>query len=138
MDDGENITTGRWLKKARHDLAAARTLLRENPQVTDMICFHTQQCVEKALKGYLTHIGRHVKKTHHLPLLLSYCVEHDPELMRLEIIVKRLAPYAVEVRYPDDWREIPVEEASTAVQYAEEALARIEEKIGWNLPEPGG
>lgn len=138
MDDGENISTGRWLKKAHHDLAAARTLLRENPQVTDVICFHTQQCVEKALKGYLTYIGRHVEKTHHLPLLLSYCVEHDPELMRLETIVKQLTPYAVEVRYPDDWREISVEEASTAVQYAEEALMRIEIKIGWNPTNPSG
>ncbi|HXK93572.1 MAG TPA: HEPN domain-containing protein, partial [bacterium] len=114
------------------DLAAAQTLLRENPQVTDVICFHTQQCVEKALKGYLTYVGRHVEKTHHLPLLLGYCVEHDPELMCLETIVKRLTPYAVEVRYPDDWREISVEEASAALQFAEEALKQIEGKIVWS------
>ncbi len=37
--------------------------------------------------------------------------------------------YAVEVRYPDDWREIPVEEAEEAVNNAEKVKEFVKGKL---------
>ena len=41
-----------------------------------------------------------------------------------------LTDYAVAGRYPDDWREIPIDEASEAVKNATGAMSFIREKIG--------
>ncbi len=133
MDDWKRISVERWLAKAQNDLLAAKTLLHEKPSITDVICFHAQQCVEKSLKGYLTQVGHHVEKTHHLPVLLTYCVQYDSELERFQAIAKRLTRYAVISRYPDDWSEILIEEASDAVKDAETLMNHIIKKLGINL-----
>jgi len=42
----------KWLAKAGNDLKAAESLINQEPEdmVTDAICFHSQQAVEKYLK----------------------------------------------------------------------------------------
>jgi HEPN domain-containing protein len=71
MDEEALLVIRRWIKKAEHDLTPASVVLDNKPEVTDTVCFHAQQCVEKALKAYLTLAGVHVEKTHHLPSICS-------------------------------------------------------------------
>jgi HEPN domain-containing protein len=44
--------TREWLAKADEDLAAAQALLA-HPELTNIVAFHAQQAVEKALKAAL-------------------------------------------------------------------------------------
>lgn len=122
MDD-KALTIQRWIVKAERDLLTAQTMLaRENPP-TDIVCFHAQQCAEKALKAYLVSVDQDFPKIHDLLKLLELCVRHDPELRSLEEGALTLADYAVETRYVDDWRDIPLTEAREAVPRAERILA---------------
>jgi HEPN domain-containing protein len=74
--------------------------------VTDAICFHSQQAVEKYLKAYLVFRGTDFNKTHNLEYLLEICTEKDSNFAIID--VGDLSFYAVEARYPDDFY-IPTE-----------------------------
>jgi len=63
MDEEALLVIRRWIRKAEHDLATASVVLENKPEVTDTVCFHAQQCVEKSLKAYLTFAGVHVART---------------------------------------------------------------------------
>ncbi|HET9209307.1 MAG TPA: HEPN domain-containing protein [Thermoanaerobaculia bacterium] len=129
MDEEALLVIRRWIKKAEHDLVTASVVLENKPDVTDTVCFHAQQCVEKALKAYLTLAGVHVEKTHHLLYLLDRCSAILPRFQEIQEHARALTDYAVEVRYIDDWRDIPEEEARSAVALAEEALAFVKLRL---------
>jgi HEPN domain-containing protein len=133
MDDEKTLAIRRWLIKARNDLKTAQATLDQMPDVTDTVCFHAQQCMEKALKAYLTWADIHAERTHFLPRLLEQCIAREPEMSCLTEHARKLTDYAVEVRYIDDWREISREEAQEAVALAQTALEFILKK----LPEGG-
>jgi len=99
MDDEARRVIGRWIAKAEHDLTTARVVLEHEPEVTDTVCFYAQQCVEKALKAYLTLANVHVEKTHHLPYLLDQCSAIFPPFEEIRPHARALTDYAVEARY---------------------------------------
>jgi HEPN domain-containing protein len=69
----------RWIDKAEHDLLAAEhTMQLAESGLTDIICFHCQQCAEKYLKALLVSLGVHFPKTHDLRLLLDLVAERAP------------------------------------------------------------
>jgi len=94
-----------WKIKSEHDLKACRQLLQADEPLTEIVAFHAQQAVEKALKGFL--ISRKCfdfPKTHDLGRLLDLAESFEPELSSLDAIIE-LTPFAVEMRYPEslDW-----------------------------------
>ena len=53
-----NETVKEWLAKAKGDYAtASRELAVDEDANYDAVCYHSQQCVEKLMKGYLIHQG---------------------------------------------------------------------------------
>jgi HEPN domain-containing protein len=50
-----------WLAFATEDLQMAELALREG--IYNQVCFHSQQCVEKCLKGLLADLGRLARST---------------------------------------------------------------------------
>lgn len=92
--------TRQWLRKAEHDVAAAQHLFKHKPPLSDEICFHCQQAIEKLLKGLLTENGLPIQKTHDLTVLLSQLLPTDPSLRSLRRGLKGVSRYAVEYRYP--------------------------------------
>jgi len=125
----------RWLVKARDDSVTAQTMLENDLPVTDTVCFHAQRCAEKKLKAFFTFLDVHVEKTHDLARFLKLCVEHDATWTSLTNAADELNPYAGEVRYADDGRDIPVEEAARAVEMAENIMAFIQSKLGVSAKE---
>lgn len=123
MDEARRTVIERWVAKADNDLVTARTMLKHDPPVTDTVCFHSQQCAEKMLKAFLVRVDVHVEKTHDLVRLLKACADHDHALCALTEVAETLSPYAVEIRYADDWRDISVDEARQAVAAAEQFVA---------------
>jgi HEPN domain-containing protein len=104
-------------------------MLSAAPPVTDTACFHAQQCVEKCLKAFLTAKGKHIEKTHSLPRLVEMCGDLDKDFEKLKETSIELTDYAVVVRYPDDWRDITVEETESAAKRAKAAMEFVRSKL---------
>jgi len=130
MDEIIREVIERWLTKAEHDLMSARNDIDAITPVTDTACFHTQQCAEKALKAYLVFKDEHIPKTHNLNHLINLCAKFDTEFFKLSDIANKLARYAITTRYPDDWRDIPLNEAEEAVRSAEQVMTFVKGKLG--------
>jgi HEPN domain-containing protein len=71
-----NEARKRWLVFAREDLRMAELALAEG--IFNQACFHGQQCVEKALKGWLAGRGQVPPRTHRMADLLPLL---PPDLM---------------------------------------------------------
>ena len=101
-----------WVRKA-----ARRILATEQGCPYDTICFHCQQACEKYLKALLTLAGIHAPRTHDLEEIFSLL----PAAARPMIDASGLSalnPYAVEVRYADEWREPQRNDALRAMEIA--------------------
>jgi HEPN domain-containing protein len=92
--------TRQWVRKAENDIAAVRHLFKHKPILSDEICFHCQQAIEKYLKGLLTEKGLPIQKTHDLTILLQQLIPTDATLRSLQRGLKGVTRYAVEYRYP--------------------------------------
>ncbi|NMB12678.1 MAG: HEPN domain-containing protein [Firmicutes bacterium] len=119
-----------WIKKADHDLGVAGLTLEHGPQFIDAICFHSQQAVEKYLKGYLTHLDIVFRKTHSLVYLLDLLVDLEPVSQEVYGKAEKLEGYAVELRYPDSRHEPTLEEAREAYEIAGWFRTMVLEKMG--------
>ena len=115
-----------WLQKAQNDLLSAKAVLESPYGITDVPCFHAQQCVEKAFKGWLTWHNMSCGRTHDLMILLADIVKMDGSFIDLREICEELCDFAVEVRYPGCISEPPEGEAERFVLEAEKILTRIQ------------
>lgn len=120
----------KWLVKAGNDLKAAESLINQEPEdmVTDAICFHSQQAVEKYLKTFLISKNIDFDRSHKLEYLRELCIEDDNDFSQID--VGDLSFYAVEVRYPDDFY-IPTErEARESLEIARRIKEFVYKKLG--------
>ena len=101
MKDRRDLVRG-WLRKADSDLVAA-TLALDAEAALDTSCFHAQQAAEKLLKAYLLAFGVDFPFTHNLTRLLALCQVRDAAFSSLVPLAQLLTPYAVELRYDDDF-----------------------------------
>jgi len=120
MEEPLNKIVQQWLLKADNDLRTAEYGLTAKEPITDTICFHCQQCVEKYLKMYLVSQGNEPSKTHNISMLVEQCAQYDPAFRKLERLVF-LTSYAVTLRYPDDFYIPELQEAEEALAAAKEA-----------------
>ena len=118
-----------WLSKAQKDLLAAEHELSFQDAVTESICFHCQQAVEKFLKAYLLFLDISFSKTHEIGELAIKCEVKDPEISALKDEADTLTDYAIEVRYPDTLFEPKLEEAKEAFEIAKKVRDFIVRKI---------
>ena len=116
-----------WLSKASGDLRVSKILLRE--ELLDTAIYHTQQCAEKALKGYLVYHKQAIKKTHDLTNLLEDCINKDSYFYVLEKEAASLNPYATAFRYSDDFMDPEKEEVVDAIEKAKKILNFVKKKI---------
>jgi len=113
-----------WLTQAEGDLHYARLGQHDASALPNLIAFHAQQAIEKALKGVLVAQQLEFPKTHDLEVLLLLIRDAElnwpPELDK----AKEFTPFAVQSRYPgfDD----PITQTDVA-----EAIAIAEQVIKW-------
>src|SRR5690625_661153 len=88
-----------WIEKANHDLTNVSMILEINPMILDIACFHCQQAVEKFLKAFLLFNDQELIKTHNLDILLKKCGHIEADFLNID--VKNLDDYAVNIRYPE-------------------------------------
>lgn len=114
------------LNKAEHDLVAAEATLSTG-RALDMVCFHAQQAAEKSLKALLALHDVEYPWRHDLAELLELVRLRAPQIEALEERIIQLTPFAVEVRYDEEF-EPSLSEAVEALQTATEIhtlVARI-------------
>lgn len=113
----------KWIDKAEHDLLAAKHML-ELAELTDIVCFHCQQCAEKYLKSLLLFSDVHFPKTHDLRVLLQLAQKHCKLELKLSDIIP-LNRYTIEGRYPGDWEPISKKEALNAIEIASSVRSEV-------------
>lgn len=90
-----------WLDRACSDLAAARLLLSEEDTL-DAAAFHCQQCIEKALKGYILYRTRNHVDGHNLTWLCRQAIRQDSRFGEWLFESAILNRFYIETRYPSD------------------------------------
>lgn len=118
-----------WLHKAKNDLLSAKAVLESEYAITDVPCFHAQQTVEKALKGFLTWHKVSFGKTHDLMVLLAEAARIEPEFETHRSVCEELSEFAVDVRYPGGISEPPEGEAERFISEAGKILSCIEQML---------
>ena len=92
-----NAARDRWLEFARQDLQMAELALNEG--IYNQVCFHSQQCVEKCIKGMLANLDKNPPRTHSIVDLLGLL---PPEyLPHLREDIAQLDIFYIPTRYPD-------------------------------------
>ena len=126
-----------WLFKAENDLGSAEVLIRQGNPFTDTAIYHTQQCAEKALKGFLAFHKAEIQKIHNLAELIVHCSVFDSTFKTLLSDADDLTPTGTKFRYPDDPAGIntltqlcpTVEEVKAAIAIAKSILDFVKSKI---------
>jgi len=119
-----------WIDKAEKDLLSAEHELSFPDAVTETVCFHCQQAVEKYLKAYLVFLGLSFTKTHEIGELITKCENKDRGISTLKEEADKLTDYAIEIRYPEDMVEPTIEDAKEAFEIAKKIRDFVLYKIG--------
>ncbi len=90
------------LRKAASDLTNAAMCLSAG-QSLDTACFHAQQAAEKYIKAYLAAQDIDYPFIHNLEKLIELCAQRDPSFLSLKFPGQELTPYAVELRYDEEF-----------------------------------
>jgi len=120
--------TEAWLVKAGDDLEAIRAL-RSNPQLTAVVAFHAQQCVEKCLKAVAEERMGTVPRVHDLRRLWEVIAHQFPHGLNLDVI-RELTDVYTDCRYPGDLGLLPsgrptAQDAARFEQFADQVYAMV-------------
>ena len=93
-----------WLLFAEGDLVLARNQPSEDLLV-ELLCFHAQQAVEKAIKAVLLYFGEQAPRTHSIEALVEIAAKHIeiPEVVEEST---ELTLYASGTRYPGNYEPL--------------------------------
>jgi len=106
-----------WMRRARSDLALAN-LIEVEEISPEILAFHAQQAVEKALKALLVQRQVDFPRTHNIGMLFILCAESGYEVEDYLREADKLSDYAVAARYPGEMTEVSREEAKITADVA--------------------
>lgn len=90
-----------WLRFSKNDSDTVDYLYNNmRPLPLEIICYHSQQAVEKLLKGLLTAKNISFDKKHDLTYLYDLLDSGNSTITKEFECCARLTPYGVAVRYP--------------------------------------
>lgn len=121
MKSNRDVAQG-WLRKAESDLVNAELCLAAG-KALDTACFHCQQAAEKALKAYLIFHGVAFPFVHDLEKLVKLCIARDQGFAVLSTAAVTLTPYAVALRYDQEFW--PTTDEVTRAVAAAKKIARL-------------
>lgn len=97
--------TSFWLQAAESDLKAI-TRLSGDPELTGVVAFHSQQCIEKTFKAVLEEFGEVSHKIHNLVTLYAIVIRHLP-VVADEDLLDILNKLYIDSRYPGAFGWLP-------------------------------
>jgi len=94
-----------WFGFASNDLYAAVHLFETmHNKPLEIICYHCQQAVEKAIKGFLIYHDVEPPYIHDLEKLRLMCEEHDASFAMLSEPCRKLTAYVLPVVIQVTWK----------------------------------
>lgn len=118
-----------WLEFANGDLLYAMLGQQADDIPLNLVAFHAQQSIEKAIKALLVFRKVDFPKTHDLGELLHVLRGHGGSWpMELDKVVE-LTPLAVQTRYPGFDDPMDRVEVDAAIQLARETLKWVTQQI---------
>jgi HEPN domain-containing protein len=95
-----------WLQLASEDLRSAEVLLQA--ELFNMVCFHSQQCVEKSLKALMARLNKPIPRIHDLVKLHQLAQEALGDAIELDVEgLMLLNDVYSDSRYPRDVGLLP-------------------------------
>lgn len=123
----------RWLEQAAEDLTSAEILFQNARYY--LVCFLSQQIVEKALKAVLYHDGEDLVLGHSVRNLIERVSSIDIKFKELKDKLPILDSYYIPTRYPNGLPDgIPAdvftqEAAKNALELAKSTVESVQENI---------
>jgi HEPN domain-containing protein len=121
--------TREWIRKAEIDLATAQHLYEGGELYAHGTSFHAQQAAEKYLKAFLVWHQVEFRKTHDMQELLNLVSGIDHKLQDVLSESVNLTPYGVEYRYPGDYPDVTLKEASEALATSRHVRDEIRSRL---------
>ncbi len=90
-----------WFTYAVRDLKMAKLCIERGSELKNISAFHSQQCIEKAAKGFLAKHKIRFSKTHDLTKLANEISQVDAALAHAILKADYMNDFAVHYRYPD-------------------------------------
>ncbi len=122
-----------WIRKAEEDLISTEVLLEASKDriefLTSTIGFHSQQCIEKSLKGYMIKNQKEFRKTHDITYLLNLVKNIGEKFEFVRDKASLLNEFAVVGRYPGYYNEFTLREAKDAYEVAKKVLLTLKEDL---------
>ena len=132
MSDDVQNAVRQWLAKAEMDWASVEILSEHLKCPRQAVCFHCQQYVEKLLKAILTLHQIETPRTHDLRRLIQLASPYARELDALSDRADALSLAGVEIRYPDNWRDVSDVEMREGIELAEEFATILLPRLNLN------
>jgi len=129
------VATQAWFLKANDDLREAEFVLTASPPFIGSSLFHSEQAVEKAVKGFLTWHDS-VFRTEDLEQLRSLCVAADPSTAEILQGIEHLTEYAFRFRYPNDLTEPDFEQATETLRFAARLVGAVLARVVAEVQKP--
>ncbi|MYB93921.1 HEPN domain-containing protein [Candidatus Poribacteria bacterium] len=126
-EDAMNPLTEEWVQKAEGDYTVAQQSAQGQNPVNDVICFLTQQCVEKYLKAWLQEANIPFPRPHDLQELLNLIVRTLPAWDAWREDFSKLSEHAVDPRYPGKFAT--ADETAHAMHICNEVRRTIREHL---------
>lgn len=127
-----------WLRFANTDIGIAKHLLKTyHPKPLEIVCYHSQQAAEKAIKALIISRGAQggMPKKHNLSFLLEQIKNLLDIPEEYYDFADTLTPYGVSARYPNELF-LEVKDAEEAIMCAEKILAWVTQLVsGMNYQE---
>ncbi len=114
----------RWMRYSREELALAKVIASDEHSPARLVCWHSQQAAEKALKAVLILGGIVFPRTHNLVALRALLPAAFSEGMDVTELAE-LTQWGTESRYPGDWDEPSAEEAAAMTDAAEDVVGVV-------------
>ena len=97
--------TKEWLNAARDDLRVADKIISDET-LTHMVAFHSQQCIEKALKAVMEECDMELVRIHNLQRLLELVKNHVTISVDI-VLIEMMDKLYIDSRYPADFGLLP-------------------------------
>ena len=121
-----------WLESAEMDLRSIAKII-DDEFLAPIVCFHSQQCVEKSFKSYLESKNQKIPKTHDIIRLYGVIRELLDIEMDLELL-QTVNDLYIEARYPSELGLLPsgrptIENAQEFYFFAKSIFEKIKKEI---------
>jgi HEPN domain-containing protein len=118
-----------WIDFAGRDIESARFLLGMRPIPREIICFHCQQCAEKAIKSILAFWDLEIPRIHALAELASLVNSVKIVLIGLDAELANLTQFSANIRYPP--QKAPTDDdVHSAIAAAERVFSAVKTILG--------